>query len=289
MTAPVVAHENGLYPDKISIYMVSITLAESEVKLSYDTAEGIRRSDLWVINKSPFHFKYYMDHKDEKSTKALTFGAAAHKWILEPNTFGLEFAIAPEVNRRTKDGKEEWATFETRCSEKNLSIITADELGTILNMAAVLQENPFAWQLLRGEHEKEYYWTDDLTREKCKCKVDCITEYNGKPYIVDYKTTDSCEDGHFERSARKYGYQFQAGMYCEGVFQNELEEYGFAFVAQEKTAPYAVRVYLCDPEWIKRGYDKFRELIGIYHECNVSGNWYGYEGPDGIPVELVEE
>lgn len=256
--------------------------------MNYETAEGIRRSDLWVINKSPLHFKNHMEHRDEISSKALTFGAAAHKWILEPDMFGEEFALAPDVNRRTKAGKEEWDAFETICISKGLSIISDDDFDKIGYMAAALQENPLAWQLLQGEHEREFYWTDDLTREKCKCKVDCLTEYNGKPYIVDYKTTDSCEDGHFERSARKYGYQFQAGMYCEGVFQNTLDEHGFAFVAQEKTEPYAVRVYVCDPEWIKRGYDKYRELIGIYHECKQTGNWYGYEGPDGMPVELVE-
>ena len=255
--------------------------------MSYETAEGIRRSDLWVINKSPLHFKYHME-TERKTTKALIFGAAAHKWILEPDMFGTEFAVAPEVNRRTKDGRESWAGFEAFCSDRNLSIITAEEFDTIGSMAAALAENPFAWQLLNGEHEQEFYWTDDLTGEKCKCKVDCLTEYNGKPCIVDYKTTDSCEDGHFERTARKYGYQFQAGMYCEGLFQNTLEEHGFIFIAQEKTEPYASRVYVCDPEWIKRGYDKYRELIGIYHRCKITGNWYGYEGPDGIPVELVE-
>ena len=111
----------------------------------------------------------------------------------------------------------------------------------------------------------------------------------GKPYIVDYKTTESCENGHFERSAQKYGYQFQAGMYCEGVFQNTFTEYGFAFVAQEKTPPYASRVYICDADYIKRGYDTFRELIGIYHDCKLSGKWYGYEGADNMPVPLLED
>ena len=257
--------------------------------MNYDTAEGIRRSDLWVINKSPAHFKYHMEHRNEEPTKALIFGQAAHKYILEQEHFFDEFTICPEINRRTKEGREQWQFEQNYAEEHGLTIIQAADKILINEMRAALMQNPLAVQLLTGEHEKEFYWTDDLTREKCKCKVDCLTEYMGKPYIVDYKTTDSCEDGHFERSARKYGYQFQAGMYCEGVFQETLEEHGFAFVAQEKTAPYAVRVYICDPEWVKRGYDKFRELIGIYHDCKQRGYWYGYEGPDGLPVDLVEE
>lgn len=244
--------------------------------MSYDKADGIRRSDLWVINKTPYHFKYHMEHEKEQ-TKALAFGAAVHAYILEPTTFRQKYAIAPICDRRTKDGKAEWADFLDLCAETGAEPISADDMATINDMAAALKANELASNLLIGDHEKEFFWTDDLTGEECKCKVDCLTEYDGKPFIVDYKTTDSCEDGHFERSARKYGYQFQAGMYCEGVFQNTLTEHGFVFVAQEKTEPYAVRVYFCDTEWIKRGYDKFRELIGTYHWCKVNDQWDGYK------------
>ena len=242
---------------------------------NYDTAEGIRRSDLWMINRSPYHFHYYMTTERIQS-KAMAFGSAAHAYILEPETFADRYAVAPDVDRRTKDGRAEWLAFMDECEETGSEPITEADMGTILDMAAAIRQNPLAVQLLNGKHEQEYYWTDDMTGEKCKCKVDCITELNSQPYIVDYKTTDSCEDGAFERSARRYGYQFQAGMYCEGLFQNTLTEYGFAFVAQEKAEPYAVRVYLCDPEWIKRGYDKYRELIGIYHDCKERGVWPGY-------------
>jgi hypothetical protein len=48
-------------------------------------------------------------------------------------------------------------------------------------------------------------------------------------------------------------------------------------VAQEKTPPYAVRVYTCDEGFRLEGQDMFHELIGILHECKESGNWPGYE------------
>lgn len=255
--------------------------------MTYEEHEGIRRSDLWHIRKSPLHFKHHMEHPDAK-TDALRFGAAVHAFILEPETFDEHYLIAPEVNRRTKAGREEWEQFENECRAWGKSWVTLSEYELFKDMIWGLTQNELARDLLKGKHEQEFYWNDDVTGEPCKCKVDCITEYNGKPYIVDYKTTDSCDDGHFERSARKYGYQFQAGMYCEGLFQNTFIEYGFAFVAQEKTPPYASRVYICSEDYIKRGYDTFRELIGIYHDCKQTGNWYGFEGRDGLPVELVE-
>lgn len=259
--------------------------------MSYESAPGIRRSDLWVINKTPRHFKSHMAHKEDEKSKALEFGIAVHMHTLDLQKFTDKYLIVGEdIDRRTKAGRETYKSILECCRRSGKTPLDEEEYEKIKSMFVSLKfYSPLAWQLLQGEHEKEYYWTDDLTGEQCKCKVDCITEYQGKPYIVDYKTTDSCEDGAFERSARKYGYQFQAGMYCEGLFQNTFKEHGFAFVAQEKNPPYAVRVYICDPEWIKRGYDKFRELIGIYHYCKETDNWYGYEGADGLPAMLMED
>ena len=75
-------------------------------------------------------------------------------------------------------------------------------------------------------------------------------------------------------------------MYWEGVFANTLEDMGFAFIAQEKKAPYAVRVYFCTPEFVKEGRDQFRELIGTLKYCEDNDDWFGYEGPTHEASEL---
>lgn len=253
----------------------------------YDSLPGIRRSDLWYMNRSPLHFRNRMDGERER-TDALRFGSATHKYILEPETFWDEYAVAPAASKRTKAGKEEWDAFSAMLAETGKDFVTDAELDIISEMAAEIGNNDLAAELLTGKHEVVYSWYDPDTDERCKVKADVVTEYEGRPFLVDYKTTVSCEDGHFERDAKKYGYQFQAGMYCEGYFQTHLEECGFAFVAQEKTAPYAVRVYICSPGWIARGYDKFRELIGTYHKCRLADDWPGYDR-SGIPVELLED
>ena len=252
----------------------------------YREREGISKSQLFKIAKSPYHFKYALDHPQE-DTKALLFGRATHKYILEVDDFYNEFAIAPVVDRRTSAGREIYNAFLAENEGKD--VISAEEFEIIQQMSNAIDAVPVARALLTGEYEQSFFWTDEITGEKCKCRPDCLTTYEGMPYIVDYKTTDSCADGAFERTCRKYGYKLQAGMYTEGLFQNNFEQYGFAFVAQEKTAPYAVRVYLCTPEYINQGYDMFRELIGIYHDCKQTNNWYGYEGPFDTITELLEE
>lgn len=249
----------------------------------YDKAEGIRRSDLWLMNKTPFHFKYAMDHERESNSN-FEFGIAAHKYILEPETFDDEYTVADFASKRTKEYKE----FAAACIASGKEPISSTDMAIIKNMKSVIDNTPLAKQLLTGEHEKEFYWTDSKTGEKCKVKCDCLTEYLHQPCIVDYKTTASCDDGKFEHSCREYGYDFQAGMYTEGVFSNTFEDCGFCFVAQEKTAPYAVRVYVCDESFIKNGRETYDRLLALYHECKETGNWYGYDqGPFGLPVELM--
>lgn len=250
----------------------------------YRSHDGISKSSLWEINKSPLHFKYKMDHP-QTDTAALLFGRAVHKFVLEEDDFFNEFAIAPICDRRTKDGKETWTNFELSCVGKD--IITQSDFDEIKAISDSIKSVPDAWELLQGECEQSYFWTDDMTGEKCKCRPDVIN--HEKKLIVDLKTTDSCENNHFERSAKKYGYKLQAGMYREGVFQNTFEEYGFKFVAVEKKPPYAVRIYNCTPEYIDQGYDKFRELIGIYHDCKVKNEWLGYDRIGAREVELLAD
>lgn len=243
--------------------------------MHYDQIPAVRRSDLWELRKSPQHYIYAVTHEEEPTT-ALAFGTATHKYILETDTFWDEYMLAPEVDRRTKDGKVAWNQFLADLGDR--SSISISDYTIIQDMNDAILRNPTAALLLKtGKHEVPIQWTDGETGELCKCRPDCLTEYKGEKYIVDYKTTTSCENGAFERSCRAYGYKLQAAMYTEGVFNNGFEPYKFVFVAQEKKPPYAVRVYFCDQGFIDEGMAIFRDLIGIYHHCKETGEWPGYE------------
>lgn len=245
--------------------------------MTYDDIPAVRRSALWEMRKSPAHYLYMVQNLP-KETPALEFGTAAHKYILETDDFWDQYVMAPAVDRRTKVGKETWANYLDHLEQTGKSSISISDYITITEMNESILNNPTAKELLKtGKHEVQITWTDPETGEECKCRPDCITEYKGEKYIVDYKTTTSCANGHFERACRTYGYKLQAAMYIEGVFESTFEPYKFAFVAQEKTPPYAVRVYFCDQGFIDEGMEIFRELINKYHECRVSGEWPGYE------------
>ena len=258
----------------------------------YRQHEGISRSQLWKIRESPEKFKYAMEHPEEP-TPALLFGTMVHKLVLEPDTFDEEFIVAPEVDRRTKEGKAAWSQFEEDAAGRQ--IVKQADFDKAVAMRDALYALPLCQTLFAGEHEVPVFWTDPMTGELCKVRLDCAHELSDRLLIVDYKSTNDASTEAFIRSAINYGYDFQAAMYTEGVKQTRGCKVEFVFVAQEKDPPYAVNILRADDLLMNHGFDTFRELLGIYHGCKTTGNWYGYLGPDdtlntlGLPAWMAKD
>ena len=243
----------------------------------YRSNPAISRSELWRMNESAEKFKWFREHPPA-STPALVFGQLTHKLLLQIETFADEFAIAPNCDRRTKAGREEYDEFILQNADK--TIVTLDEYNKAMDMVVAVRSNPLANKLLIGGKEVPVFWTDEDTGEPCKCRVDCLSQFDdGTIVIVDYKTTGNAQTEIFSnKDVWRYGYAFQAAMYSEGVMRGfELDERpSFVFIAQEKSAPYAVNVIAVPDDVMMAGIDKFRELIGRYHECRVMDFWPGY-------------
>ena len=251
-------------------------------ELEYNQAEGIRRSDLWRMEESPERFKYFLDHPIEQ-TPAMAFGSACHKYVLEMNDFLNEYAIAPEINRRTNAGKAEWEAFCDANPGKGL--VSKDDYETMIEMHQAIDRCPLARKLLfgKGETEVPFFWTDKETGEKCKVKADRLVKYRRRWYVVDYKTTACAETFRFNSDIWKMGYFMQAAMYTEGVMKAKgmRKRPGCLFVAQEKKPPYSVNVIEVTDEVMNAGIAKFHQLLDKYHECKALDQWPGYV--DRIP------
>lgn len=243
----------------------------------YRASPGISRSELWLLMESPEKAKWAWEHPEQPTNEQI-FGTVVHKLLLEPNGFDGEFMVFDTIDGHTKAGKQ---NKETAKNAGKTPVSVAD-FSTAQEMVAKLKSTPYVARLLEGEHEKPIKWNDDLTGELCKVRLDCLSTVGGAPIVVDYKTAaDATIDG-FTRSALKYGYDFQAGMYCEAVQKATGIAPRFVFIVQEKKPPYSVNILEADELFVKRGFDTFRELIGIYHECKTTGNWYGYMGADPV-------
>lgn len=250
-----------------------MTLAE------YHAHPALSRSRLWKLHESPQKFKYAEEHPEDP-TPAFRLGAAFHKFTLEPETFDDEYVHMPKVDRRTKEGK---AVYEALLEKAgNRTILTYDEIETVVGMRNAVMANPTAKKLVEiGQKEQSFFWTNARTNLDLKCRPDIFVTGDGVNVIVDLKSTTSSDTQNFTNECIRLGYDVQAAMYTEGLRTVYPEDFTFMFIAVEKNPPYAVNVMEMDPDVVKYGRDRFEALLIQYQECRASGNWYGYNGAEG--------
>lgn len=250
-----------------------MTLAE------YHAHPALSRSKLWMLHDSPQKFKWAMEHPQEPSP-AFRLGAAFHKLALEPETFDDEYAVAPDFNRRTKEGRQQYEAFLAEAEGK--TVLDIDEMRTAEEMVKSLMANPTAKKLIEvGQKEQSFFWTNPRTNLELKCRPDIYITGNGPDLIVDLKSTTSSETRSFTNECIRFGYDVQSAFYVEGLKTVYPDaEFTFMFIAVEKNPPYAVNVMEMSRDMVEYGRVRFEDLLMKYQECRASGNWYGFNGAD---------
>ena len=251
---------------------------ENMSNAEYRKKEGISSSDLKKMMKSMASYKYYKDHPEDNDSEAFQFGRAYHKLMLEPDDFDNEFIVSPKFDRRTKDGKAAYEAFLAQAEGKE--VINEETYQKLLEMQAALYETPFVKLLIKGEHEKSFFWVDEETGIPCKCRPDSFGQIKDQYICVDLKTTNDAETDKFMRDALKYGYDIQAYHYCQGLENAYKQPFKFIFIAQEKTAPYLVNVLEADEYFMKSGEELTKDLLIKYKKAVETDTWEGYMGKD---------
>lgn len=252
--------------------MIKYNMDEQE----YRDHPAVSNSELGLLMMSPMHMKA----KIWKETPAMIFGSAYHMKILEPARFLKTYRVAPEINRRAKAGKEEWAYLMAEVEDQGQILITQEDMDKLQAMKKVLQGHETASGLLtEGKSEVSVFWTDEETGCACKGRIDYVRET--LKAVTDLKTAaDASLDG-FSKAIGNYHYERQAGYYLEGLTQATGKEWDtWVWVVQEKTPPYAVAVYMPELKDVQAGLQEARELLRIYKDCKAKDAWPGY--PDRI-------
>ena len=247
---------------------------ESMSNAEYRKKEGVSASDLKLFMKSPATWKYHHDNPEEGDSEAFLFGRAYHKLMLEPDDFDNEFIVSPKFDRRTKEGKAAYEEFLKKAEGKD--VINEDTYQKLLEMQKALYDTPFVKLLIKGEHEKSFFWKDADTGVKCKCRPDSFGQIKEQYVCIDLKTTSDAETDHFMRDAIKFGYDIQAYHYCQGLEDAYKKPFKFIFIAQEKTAPYLVNVLEADDYFMASGKELRDSLLAKYKNCLETGVYEGY-------------
>lgn len=237
----------------------------------YRNAEGVNKSTLWNLRRSPAHYKYFLENPRE-DTQAYKFGRAVHAAILTPAAYKRDFVVIPEgIDRRTKAGKEEYQAFLEASAGKE--IISAEDAETVRAIVSAFKKNREAVSLLKGtRRERPLFWTDD-NGVKCKCRIDAF-----RPgLMIDLKTAQDAETESFSREALRYGYDVQAAHYIDGYQHTQsaiMPEWYFIVI--EKAEPYAINILRADIGFIDHGIVLRQQLIEELITCQEQGNFPGY-------------
>lgn len=243
----------------------------------YRKKEGLSSSDIKRMMKSFATWKYFKDHPEEDGdTPSLKKGRAYHKFCLEPYDFDNEFAVMPKVDRRTKDGKEAYEAFLKQAEGKE--VIDEALYDELTDMREMLYKTPYVKNLINGEHEKSFFWTDEATGIKCKCRPDSFGVFGSQNVIIDLKTCKDAETSAFMRDALKYNYDVQAAHYTAGLEEIYGKEYTFIFIAQEVKPPYLVNVLQADAFFMENGREVRRTMLETYKKCLELDEYPAYMG-----------
>lgn len=256
--------EQGIYPN--------VSSAE------YHSLDAVSNSYLSRLNKCPANAKIPQDE-----TAAMITGRAFHCFILEGmDAYMNQFAVAPPVDKRTKEGKAAWNDFMAQNSDK--TVITKDDHDGMVEMADAVIKHPFAIKCLaEGRSEMSVFWQDKETGLDCKCRPDRIPD-GEHGVIVDIKTTTDASQKAFRSTIMRYGYHRQAAFYIDGfnsVCSANVD--AFIFIAVEKDPPYMVGCYTLENMFIDYGRSEYRRLMELEKECRKEG--YPHYIDEGL-VEL---
>lgn len=242
----------------------------------YRQREGLSASDLKRMVKSMAHWKYWKEHPEENDTPSLILGRAAHKAILEPYDFDNEYIVSPKFDRRTKEGRTAYENFLKQAEGRE--VIDEELYQQVCDMREVVHKNPLCMKLINGEHEKSYFWTDERTGIKCKCRPDSHGKIGDTYVCVDYKTTADAETDAFMRQAIKLNYDIQLAHYTEGLKANTGNDYIFVFIVQEVKPPYAINILQADEYFAQSGSELRNLMLDNYKECVARNEWPSYMG-----------
>ncbi len=236
----------------------------------YALMPGVRQSDLKWLRDCPAMYKYRMDNPLPTS-ESMLIGSAVDCLVLTPNEWQEEFTVAPECDRRTKDGKAAYAEFISRAYGR--TVLSADQMRRASGIASAVKAYDFARGMKLENVQAAYTWRDAGSDMPCKAKVD----FTAEQWCYDLKTCSDNSPRGFERALSEYGYHIQAAFYLDGLRANGIDCCnGFVFLTVRNTEPYLVCEYQLSASAIRQGRREYRELLRLLDRCERSGEWPGY-------------
>lgn len=237
----------------------------------YHLVEAMSASGLTAMLRSPQHFRCWRDNPSEP-TEAMQFGTAVHMGVLEPQRFAKEVILAPEINRRTKEGKALWEQFQAGHVGK--LVLELEAFQNCQRAVDAVRSHPAASRLLEGgKVEQSVFWSDAEYGVPCKARVD-VMNHGG---IADLKTTKDASPEAFAQTVARFAYHAQGAHYVSGA-EHVLDATPafFALIAVESEEPFGVKCYTLPAQALHMGRRLVDRALAMYRRALDAKAWPGY-------------
>lgn len=242
----------------------------------YHNGEGLSNSGVKLLLDCPA--RYYAEYLDpnappETSKEHFSIGKMVHTLVLEPHKMKDLFYHIPKIDRRTTEGKKEYAYHLQMSNGKE--VVDIEQIKQAESMASSIFKNtPWLDSVLKDASiEESLFWYNEEIGVQFKSRPDI---YTGDLYI-DLKTTKSARASDFQRSIVNYGYYTQAAMAKDALEKLHGIKYNyFVYLIVEDTYPYLTASYTLDDEYIKKGQEDYLRAGELYKQCKDSNEWPDY-------------
>lgn len=249
----------------------------------YHTRQEISNSRLAEFDKSAYHFwamHVDPDRVKQEPTDAMIQGSLTHAMVFEPDDVAKRYAVAPECDRRTKEGKAIYAEFVLQSNGQQ--IVSRKIWDNSKCMFEAVMKNPDVRPYLEmeGENEMTVLWTDPITGIACRGKPDRIL-YE-REMVLDLKTTVNGSARAFANAIINRRYHVQSPFYLDGLaYSGDPRTLGasswpFTWLVVESKYPHATALYSASDDWIAFGREQYRKDLQKYQHCMETNHWPSY-------------
>lgn len=226
------------------------------MKITIDTLKErpLSYSSIKEFAKSPRHYIQYLT-ESRSASKEMNLGSIIHALLLYPSEFDMLFAIAPDVDRRTKDGRIAWDDFASTVKDK--TVITNSELNDAKSIVDIALESTKVRSAIEQCNAFEQEFRQDINGLPFRGFADGLSD----SYILEVKTMSDASPQNIIREFNNRKYHIQAALYSK-VFNLPVK-----YLVVETKTPYNYVVCDASDDYINYGNIELQKLCDRFKEC----------------------
>lgn len=203
----------------------------------------------------------------------MILGSLVHSLLLTPGEFSNEFYILPDLDFRTKEGRERKQQLFSDNPGK--IAVPEDLMSKGKDIIASCSEDENIRNLLEDSvNEISFFWECPVTHLNFKAKIDGYVQ--GK-YFIELKTTRTAEPSGFSSIINDRNYDLSLVHYMEGIKAfTGVDVPEVYFIAVETSAPFVTQVYRASDDMITLGREKWLNTIVRLKDAISRKKWDGY-------------